>query len=193
MFTDPASGFSTSDLRDAHDRIVQFNTANELIWTADGTRLPGYVVNGNGINAEASCQCWLVVRFGTRDGERHGYLTADYGHDNPGTMVDLAIAGGVLVVSPTDVFPPGTHTLSGVVTEVTQTGQVPLENASVWRLNEERSGWVGGRTDKDGFYEIHGLYDGSWEISVGKEGYETATSVVSIRGNTRFDAQLVRR
>ena len=28
------------------DQIIQFNTSNELIWTADGTRLPGYRVRG---------------------------------------------------------------------------------------------------------------------------------------------------
>ena len=37
VFTDKASGFSTPDLRDAQEQIVQFNTAAELIWTADGT------------------------------------------------------------------------------------------------------------------------------------------------------------
>ena len=33
------SGFSTSDLRDAQNQVVQFNCNRELIWTADGTRL----------------------------------------------------------------------------------------------------------------------------------------------------------
>lgn len=193
MFRDRASGFWTSDLRDAQEQIVQFNTANELIWTADGTRLPGYRAEGNFIPADASCKCTLVVRFGTRNGERRAYLTADYGHDNPGTVVDLEIAGGVLVVSRTNVFPPGTYTLSGVVTEVTETGQGPVENAGVWRVNEEETGWQEGTTNKDGFYEIHGLYDGSKEVSVMKEGYNTVSRVVPINGDTRFDIQLVRR
>ena len=39
------TGFATSDLRDAQDQIVQLNSANELIWAADGTRLPGYRTN----------------------------------------------------------------------------------------------------------------------------------------------------
>src|SRR5437016_5894147 len=81
VFTDPSSGFSTSDLRDAQDHIVQFNTANELIWPADETRLSGYKVEqqfwgvhgdpdqyeyqiGGKICAEG---CVFVVRFGTRD------------------------------------------------------------------------------------------------------------------------------
>jgi hypothetical protein len=192
-FTEAASGFSTSDVRDAQEQIVQFTTAGELIWTADGTRLSGYRAQGNVIPAEGSCQCWFVVHFGTTDGERRAYLTADYGHENPGTVVDLEVAGGALVVSRTSVYPPGTYTQSGVVTEMTETGQTPLENAGVWRLNDEDSGWRAGTTDKNGFYEIHGLYDGSKEVTVNKAGYEQVKRVVSINGDTRFDAQLVRR
>ena len=42
VFTEPGTGFSTSELHDVHEQVLQLNTANELIWTADGTRLPGY-------------------------------------------------------------------------------------------------------------------------------------------------------
>jgi len=45
VFTDPATGFSTSELRDVQEQVLQLNTANELIWTADGTRLPGYGID----------------------------------------------------------------------------------------------------------------------------------------------------
>ena len=70
VFTDPAPGFSTAAVHEVQDQIVSFNTANELIWTADGTRLPGYRAEGNFIPAEASCKCTFVVHFGTRNGER---------------------------------------------------------------------------------------------------------------------------
>ena len=40
VFRDPLTGLSTSDVRDAQDHIVQFMTAGELVWTADGTHLP---------------------------------------------------------------------------------------------------------------------------------------------------------
>jgi hypothetical protein len=193
MFTEQASGFSTSELRDAQEQIVQFNTRNELIWAADGRHLPGYRAHGNFIPAEAACKCTLVVHFGSRNGERRAYLTADYIHDNDGTVVDLEIAGGVLIVSRTNVFPPGTFTLSGVLTEVTETGQAPVENAGVWRQNDEMTGWQGVTTDKDGFYEIHGLYNGSTDVSVFKEGYDAVRRTVSINGDTRLDIQLVRR
>src|SRR5204862_3552788 len=42
VFIDTASGFSTSDVHDAQDQMVQFSRAGELIWTADGTRFPGW-------------------------------------------------------------------------------------------------------------------------------------------------------
>ncbi len=154
VFTDSASGFSTTDLRDAEDQIVQFSKANELIWTEDGRRLPGYPVSGNSINAEKGCNCWFEVRFGTKDGERRAYLTADYGHDNPGSIVDLEIVGGALVTSRTDVYPPGTFTLSGVVTEATPTGDVPVEGVAVYRGYS--TGWLEAITDRHGYYRFLG-------------------------------------
>ncbi len=191
VFTEQASGFSTSDVRDAQEQIVQFNTANELIWTADGTRLPGYSASGgNYIVAEKLCQCWLEIRFGTRDGERRAYLTADYGHYNPGTLVKLEIASGVLVMRESTVYPPGTYTLSGVVTEGTPAGQVAVEGARVSR--SYGSGWQDSMTDRNGFYQIQGLYDGAGKVSAGKEGYETAERDVTVHGHTRFDIQLGR-
>src|SRR4029079_14118990 len=108
VFKDPLTGVSTSDVRDAHGHIVQFTTAHELIWI-DGTHLPGHQVDDGRSGPEASCQCWLVVRFGAADGERRAYITADLGHSNPGTVVDLEITGTALVVTWTDLFPPGTY------------------------------------------------------------------------------------
>jgi hypothetical protein len=44
VFREPATGFSTTDVHDAHDRIVQFTTRGDLVWTPDGTHIPGYLV-----------------------------------------------------------------------------------------------------------------------------------------------------
>lgn len=199
VFTDPLTGLTTSDVRDAHGHVVQFTTGNELIWI-DGTHLPGHEVDGPGHRLhsnnppESSCQCWLVVRFGASDGERRAYMTADVGHSNPGTVVDLEITGTALVVSWTDLFPPGTYTLSGFVTEGARVGLVPIENAEVWRLDEEQSGWDHNTTDKNGFYQLHGLSDGSRRASFSKEGYQTIDQgEVPVHGDTRFDVQLLRR
>ncbi len=199
VFTDPLTGHATSDVRDAHDRVVQFTTANELIWI-DGTHLPGHQADGPGhrmtgnVPPEPSCQCWFVVRFGTVAGERRAYMTADVGHSNQGTVVNLEISGSALVVSWSDLFPPGTFTLSGVITEMTATGLVPLANAEVWRLDEEQSGWDHNTTDQNGAYAIHGLSDGSRQATVSKDGYRTIElSDLPVHGDTRFDVQLVRR
>ena len=198
VFTDPLTGRATSDVRDAQNHVVQFTTANELIWI-DGTHLPGHQADGPGHRfqngaPEPSCQCWLVVRFGAADGERRAYMTADLGHSNPGTVVNLEIAGSALVVSWTDLFPPGRSTLSGVVTEATARGLVPIENAEVWRLDEEQSGWDHNTTDKTGFYQLRGLSDGSRQATFSKEGYEKIDKGdVPVHGDTQFDVQLLRR
>ena len=117
VFTELATGFSTSDLRDVDEQILQVTRDGALVWTVDGTRLSGYhvdhhVIDGvviHWIGGGAVCQegCAFEVRFGTRNGERRAYLTADYGHDNPGTLVDVEVSQGALVVSRTPVFPPG--------------------------------------------------------------------------------------
>jgi hypothetical protein len=128
------------------------------------------------------------------NGQRRAYLTADVGHSNPGTLVDLAVTGSTLVVTWSDRFPPGTHTLSGFVTEATATGLVPLENAEVWRLDEEQSGWDHNATDKNGFYQIHGLSDGSRQATFSKDGYQKIDQAnVTVQGDTRLDIQLLRR
>jgi hypothetical protein len=199
VFKDPLTGLTTSDVRDAQDHVVQFTKAGELVWTADGTHLPGHLVQGpgyqssNNVPGEPSCQCWLVVRFGASNGERRAYLTADYIHFNPRTVVALEIAGGALIVSRTDVFPPGTYTLSGIVTEATKAGLTPIENANVYRLDEEGSGWDQVSTDRNGFYQIQGLTDGSRLTGFSKDGYQKVEQAdLPIHGDMRFDVQLRR-
>ncbi len=128
------------------------------------------------------------MRFGTKDGERGAYLTVDYGHDNPGTVVDVEVTGGELLVTQTDVYPPGTPTLSGIVTGTTAGGPGPLEGVVVARGIS--TGWRSTRTDRNGFYEIRGLIDGSNSVYIAKDGYEKQTTDVVIAGNTRFDIEL---
>jgi hypothetical protein len=121
VFTEPATGFSTIDVHDAHDRIVQFTTSGDLVWTPDGTHIPGYLVEpqaappayflGPGTFPCADF-CDFSIRFGARDGQRQAYLTIDYGHSNPGTMVDVEVIDHALKVTQTSLFPPGTPTLS---------------------------------------------------------------------------------
>ena len=198
VFVDDDTGFQTSDLRDAQDQVIQFNSNRELIWSADGTRLPGYRVwfltfpNGRRYYFVEGkiCEegCGFEVRFGTENGERRAYLTVDYGHDNPGTMVDVEVIDGALRVSQTDVYPPGTPTLSGVVSTTTARGPAPLEGVEVWRGIS--TGWRHARTDRNGFYEIRGLIDGTDRVEMRKDGFEKRSADVALTGNTRFDAEL---
>lgn len=193
VFTDSRTGVSTTDVQDADGHVVQFSTGGELIWVADGSRLPGYRAQGLSIPAEGTCRCWLIVRFGTSAGERRAYLTADYGHDNPGTLVGLAVVNGRVTVSPSDVVAPGTSTLSGVITERTDSGPAPVQDAGVWRLNEERTGWQVARTDASGRYSMRGLDDTTREVVVITDGVQRTSNMVSINGDTRFDIEIVRR
>ena len=198
VFTEPGTGFSTTEIRDVHEQVLQLNTAHELIWTADGTRLPGYRVERGYqgvffiIGKICAEGCAFEVRFGTSNGERRAYLTADYGHDNPGTLVDVEVSGGALVVARTSLFVPGSFTLSGVVTEATPRGNVPVEGVSVYR--GVSTGYRSATTDRNGFYSILGMYDGTDVVATAKEGYaKTEHMGVAIKGDTRFDIQLVRK
>ena len=137
-------------------------------------------------------ECWAFeVRFGTRDGERRAYLTVDYHHDNPGTLVDVEVVGGALVVTKTEMFAPGTFTLSGVVTEMTGGRATPVAGVSVYR--GMTTGWQSATTDRKGFYSIAGMYNSSAEVATIKDGFQDFEKVVTISGDTRFDISLVRR
>ena len=199
-FVESSSGFSTTDVRDAEDQIIQVNSANELIWTADGTRLKGYSVRTHQgthgvvtfIEGSICGGCYAFeVRFGTAGGERRAYLTVDYGHDNPGTLVNVDVAGGKLVVTPTDVFAPGSYTLSGEVTEVLDGRVVPVADVSVYR--GMTTGWQEAKTDESGVYRLRGMYTSSDEVSTIKDGYVDFSQFVPISGDMRFDIRLERK
>jgi hypothetical protein len=100
MFSDPASSFTTSDVRDVQEQIVRFDvTSNSLIWAADSRSFSGYPVNGLFIRSDRFFQ----VRFGTKDGERRAYFTEAVAT----TICDIEIVGGQLVITATNVTVPG--------------------------------------------------------------------------------------
>jgi hypothetical protein len=102
VFTDRASGFSTTDVRDAYEQIVQFNTAGEMIWTAGDARFAGFLADDGVVTAEGVCAgCYFLIRFGTLDGQRRAYLTwsGDPAPDRPVTILDVDVVGGRLVVA----------------------------------------------------------------------------------------------
>jgi hypothetical protein len=103
--------------------------------------------------------------------------------------------------------------LSGVVFEVTATGQVPIPGVSLYCDACGEFGHTAKTTDKDGFYSFSGDIahgGGMWlppsntaYLIVQKEGYRDPPGLprgpvsqgwrdVTVKGDTRFDIQLVR-
>jgi hypothetical protein len=109
IFTDPATRFSTSDVHDVHEEVICVNTANELIWVADGTRFQGFIPEGNFIAYHHVTEHFFQIRFGTNDGQRRAYVTwpDDRLRGAPATILDLWVDGhGDLKVAETNVTVP---------------------------------------------------------------------------------------
>ena len=100
VFTDPDSDFSTSDVRDVDDEIVQFDpVAKTIIWAADGTAYQEGQWDVNGVLLAGG---GFTVLFGTQDGERRAYftLTAD------GFICQIEPQGASISISGTNVPVP---------------------------------------------------------------------------------------
>jgi hypothetical protein len=99
-FADPSSSFSTSDVRDVQDHIVNFDiSTNSLVWSLTGQKFTGYPVNGNFIGSNNKFQ----VRFGTKGGDCRAYFT----EAATGTICDIELFSGQIVISPTQTTPEG--------------------------------------------------------------------------------------
>ena len=72
-FADPSSSFSTKDVHDVKDHIVNFDTStNSLIWSMTGQKFTGYPVSGNFIGGDKQFQAF----FGTKDGDCRAYFAS---------------------------------------------------------------------------------------------------------------------
>ena len=92
-----------------------------------------------------------------------------------------------LPTAPSPTSAPGpAYTLSGVVSERTPGGAVPLVGAQV---REERSGRQA-LTDASGFYEITGLTSPSSAVIATKTGYVTLRRDVTVSSNSRVDLEV---
>lgn len=108
---DRTTGFSTSDVHDADEQILRFNTNGELIWVDGETRFGGYIADGQVITADRVCDaCYFFVRFGSRGGEPRAYLTwaGDDTDAQPATLLDVEVIAGRLVVESTTTRVPRT-------------------------------------------------------------------------------------
>jgi hypothetical protein len=104
--------------------------------------------------------------------------------------------------------PPGpqpTYTVSGVVFEVTPTGQLPVEDVELYCDScGSPSGHTFTSTDVNGTYSFSWAQNGFHDLLVWKAGYDvinprhpladgTAVKRARVDGDTRFDIQIARR
>jgi hypothetical protein len=93
------------------------------------------------------------------------------------------------------------YTLSGLVYELTEAGQVPIEGVEVYCDScGSPDGHTFVDTDADGFYSLSWTTNGVHPLLVRKAGYALAVTrdpsgriSATVNGDTRFDIQLVRR
>lgn len=100
VFVDPASDFSTTDVRDVDEEIVQFDAdTNAIVWAADDSEYQAgsWTTDGNRLASGG-----FTVRFGTKDGERRAYFT----ETGPATICDIRLSNGFLGIFATNVTVP---------------------------------------------------------------------------------------
>ena len=87
-----------------------------------------------------------------------------------------------------------TYTLSGVVFEVTPSGQAPVEDVDVYCDScGSADGHTSTHSDAKGFYSFSWAHNGITPLLVGKEGYLALTTTPTVNGDTRFDIEVRRR
>ena len=101
--------------------------------------------------------------------------------------------------------PPVTYSLSGVVFEITEAGRIPIEGVELYCDScGSPDGHTFVTTGADGTYRLDWTANGVHPLSVRKAGYEIFDPAgtlrdafgrinVTVRGDTVFDVQLVRR
>jgi hypothetical protein len=84
--------------------------------------------------------------------------------------------------------PAATFSVTGTISEATDSGSVPLEGAVVvnWATDESAV------TDANGSYTLSNQHAGAAQFSVSKDGYENQMIEVMIDGDMQLDAVLVR-
>src|SRR5262245_34950043 len=82
----------------------------------------------------------------------------------------LTAACGESPSTPTPIPPPppATFSVSGTISEATESGNVPLEGASVLNWGTEQAA----TTDANGSYALSNQHAGAAQFMVSKEGYE---------------------
>ena len=93
-FDDPDSDFSTSEVHDIDEEIIQFDARRmTLIWEADGTVFDTWEIRDNFLGGSQAFQ----VRFGTIRGQRRAYFT----ETGPATICNFGVQEGDFFIRPT--------------------------------------------------------------------------------------------
>jgi len=101
VFQDPDTDFTTSDVHDVDNEVVQFEEDSQsLVWAADGTTYQpgGWVADGNFLGATQFFQ----VRFGNFEGQRRAYFTETV----EATICNISAPSGQLSITGTNVLVP---------------------------------------------------------------------------------------
>lgn len=101
VFQDPDSAFTTSDVYDVNEEIVQFEADTKaILWAADGTAYQAgtWVTNENLLGATGFFQ----VRFGNVSGARRAFFT----ESSTATICDIRVTAGQLSIFATSVPVP---------------------------------------------------------------------------------------
>ncbi len=100
VFTDEATGFSTTDVRDVDEEIVRFDAETKaIVWAADDTSYQEGLWTVDGVFLAGG---GFQVRFGTKDGEQRAYFT----ETGPATICQIEASEGGISISPTSVTVP---------------------------------------------------------------------------------------
>ena len=171
-------------------------TLSGVVSTARGSWPLGVPIQGvrvqveqDGIRVEAaSDQDGRYTVSGLRPGPS-GVSTFKNGFDSNNSH--LTMISGIENRLDFGLRPLAIFTLSGVVSEMTEAGLVPVEGVEVNEGYKDNSSF----TDSAGRYSVSELFPApiSFYAGFSKDGYQTELHIIAIDGNTRLDVQLRRR
>jgi hypothetical protein len=91
-------------------------------------------------------------------------------------------------VPPVAPPPVATYTVSGIVTEMTPSGPIPVSGVRIQETSSQHFAY----TDEVGLYSLPGLQARTSSIWASKAGYVTGQTPVTITGDTQLDIQVER-
>ena len=104
----------------------------------------------------------------------------------PSLLFALAMTGALLVTTPgCDLSSSDTYTVSGTIVNSTERG---VDNAEL-TFSQGGSAAQTTTTNDSGYYEVSGLDEGEYDVSVSAGGYDATSFTVSVASNTTIPNQ----